>query len=164
MASGSTSTRECGNGLPSPRGRRLTQTVAAVRDAWNQLLIGQKRWSLYPGNPGGIPAAAGYNPSLPHLTWLRRVLPTLAADSRPLECNQQAGDILYVPSGWHHATINVGDTAGIALQVIPPLHSLLTLLGGRKPEPQEVPRGENEGRSSALLALLGVLACGSQEV
>ena len=101
----------------------------------------QKRWSLYPGNPGGIPAAAGYNPSLPHLTWLRRVLPTLAADSRPLECNQQAGDILYVPSGWHHATINVGDTAGIALQVIPPLHSLLTLLGAASQNPKKCQEG-----------------------
>ena len=47
-----------------------------------------------PGNPGGVPPAAGYNPSLPHLTWLRTVYPHLPAEARPLECMQGAGDIV----------------------------------------------------------------------
>ena len=48
------------------------------------------------GNPGGVPPAAGYNPSLSHLTWLRTVYPHLPAEARPLECMQEAGDIVYV--------------------------------------------------------------------
>ena len=80
------------------------------------MLIGEKRWTLYPGNPGGVPPSAGYNPSTPHLRWLESVYPTLSSGAKPLECMQGPGDIVYVPSGWIHATINVGDTAAIALQ------------------------------------------------
>ena len=28
------------------------------QDNWNEVLFGMKRWSLYPGNPGGVPPAA----------------------------------------------------------------------------------------------------------
>eukprot|EP01046_Picozoa_sp_COSAG06_P060526 COSAG06_NODE_12911_length_1313_cov_1.076606_1_plen_311_part_10 len=28
------------------------------QDAWNQLLLGRKRWTVYPGDPGGVPPAA----------------------------------------------------------------------------------------------------------
>lgn len=82
-------------------------------DAWNQVLVGEKRWTVY---PRGVPPSAGYNPSIPHATWLATVLPTLSSDAKPMECMQGPGDIVYVPSGWVHATINVGDTAAIALQ------------------------------------------------
>jgi hypothetical protein len=81
------------------------------QDAWNQLLLGRKRWTVYPGDPGGVPPAASYNPSRPHLRWLRDVYPSLPADARPLECVQRPGDVVYVPSGWYHATVNIGDTA-----------------------------------------------------
>lgn len=27
---------------------------------------------------------------------------------RPLECVQRAGDIMYVPAGWSHSTMNIG--------------------------------------------------------
>ena len=33
------------------------------------------------------------------------------------ECVQRPGDIVYVPSGWIHATVNIGDTAAVAQQV-----------------------------------------------
>ena len=59
----------------------------------------------------------GYNPSEPHLNWLESVYPTLADGDRPLECVQGPGDIVYVPSGWIHATVNIGDTTAIAQRV-----------------------------------------------
>ena len=66
-----------------------------------------KRWTIYPGDPGGVPPSAGYNPTEPHLRWLETVYPTLESDAKPLECLQRPGDIVYVPSGWIHATINM---------------------------------------------------------
>jgi len=87
------------------------------QDAWNQVLLGMKRWTIYPGDPGGVPPSAGYNPTEPHLRWLETVYPTLESDAKPLECLQRPGDIVYVPSGWIHATINIGDTAAIAQRV-----------------------------------------------
>ena len=47
--------------------------------------------------------------------WLAEFYPglqTLPAGShaRPMECIQQAGELLYVPEGWYHATVNLGDT------------------------------------------------------
>ena len=32
---------------------------------------------------------------------------------RCAECVQRPGDIVYVPSGWFHATVNIGDTAAV---------------------------------------------------
>ena len=87
------------------------------QDAWNQVLLGMKRWTIYPGDPGGVPPAAGYNPTQPHLKWLEKVYPSLDDSVKPLECMQMPGDIVYVPSGWIHATVNVGDTAAIAQRV-----------------------------------------------
>ena len=87
----------------------------AHQDAWNQVLFGAKRWTLYPGSPGGVPPEAGYNPTEPHLQWLKDVYPAVKdGANRPLECIQHAGDVIYVPEGWYHATVNLGDTAAIA--------------------------------------------------
>ena len=34
--------------------------------------------------------------------------------SRALECEQSAGDVLFLPRLWGHATINVGEVVGVA--------------------------------------------------
>ena len=34
-----------------------------------------------------------------------------------LQCTQQAGDVLYVPSLWAHATLNIKQSIGIAHEV-----------------------------------------------
>ncbi len=33
-----------------------------------------------------------------------------------LECVQHAGDIIYVPSGWSHSTLNVDECIGHAIE------------------------------------------------
>ena len=88
----------------------------AHQDAWNQVLFGAKRWTLYPGSPGGVPAEADFNPTEPHLQWLHDVYPNVKDQSafKPMECVQRPGDIIYVPEGWYHATVNLGDTGAIA--------------------------------------------------
>ena len=35
---------------------------------------------------------------------------------RPLECVQRRGDVLYLPRGYSHATLNVGETIGLGGQ------------------------------------------------
>merc|ERR1712216_705212 len=34
----------------------------------------------------------------------------------PLECTQRAGQILYLPPAWHHATINLGEVLAVGRQ------------------------------------------------
>jgi hypothetical protein len=35
---------------------------------------------------------------------------------KPLECVQQAGDVFFLPAGWNHMTMNIGETIGIGGQ------------------------------------------------
>lgn len=51
-----------------------------------------------------------------HLSWMEKVYPHVVSNpaTAPLECMQNEGDIMYVPEGWYHATINIGDTHSIA--------------------------------------------------
>jgi len=59
--------------------------------------------------------------------WLRQVCPAIkkgaAAGAEgvqvPLECVQGAGQLIYVPEGWWHATVNLVETIGVARQLIP---------------------------------------------
>jgi hypothetical protein len=45
------------------------------------------------------------------------VLPTLAEVERPLECEAGPGDVFYLPGGWAHLTLNLGETVGIGGQI-----------------------------------------------
>ncbi|KAK3101813.1 hypothetical protein FSP39_006556 [Pinctada imbricata] len=82
-------------------------------DAWNGVIYGQKRWFLYPSShtpPGGV------YPGFTQIEWYDIVYPNLAEDDQPMECIQQAGEILYLPEGTYHGTINLGDTVAIGIQ------------------------------------------------
>ncbi|KAK7102585.1 uncharacterized protein [Littorina saxatilis] len=82
-------------------------------DTWNGVVFGKKRWFLYPMHhtpPGGV--HHGYS----ILDWFELVYPNLTAEQRPLECVQEGGEILYLPEGFYHATLNIGDTIAVALQ------------------------------------------------
>ena len=35
---------------------------------------------------------------------------------RPLECTQEAGDVMYVPWSWGHGTLNLGEVQGMATE------------------------------------------------
>ena len=87
--------------------------------AFNEVLLGAKRWSFYP--PRIFTAVAdefGFDPKRPHVDWLSRVYPKLPTTHRPLECVQRPGDVVFVPKDWFHATANVGDTVAVAQQPI----------------------------------------------
>lgn len=82
--------------------------------SWLSVLVGSKAWFLYP--PGTLQAGDTPDPLHNFSTWLRSVLPTLPADRKPIGCLQSMGEVLYMPAGWVHGTMNVGETIGVGVQ------------------------------------------------
>jgi len=89
--------------------------------AWNAPIIGKKRWIFYPPGvtpPGVFPSPSGDDVCMPisigewFLTFWdahveRRSDPDVR--KRPLECTACPGDVLFVPHGWWHMVMNIGD-------------------------------------------------------
>jgi ankyrin repeat protein len=86
------------------------------KDAWNVVAWGRKHWWMLP------PVLAVYS-AQPPVEWAaepERVFAGLGpggSDLRPLECVQEAGDVLYVPAGWAHAVLNTEVTVGAAVEL-----------------------------------------------
>ncbi|KAK7462073.1 hypothetical protein BaRGS_00038521, partial [Batillaria attramentaria] len=83
----------------------------AHNDGRGAMVFGRKRWFVYPATkspPGGLfPFSV--------MEWYAHIYPKLTEEERPLECVQEAGEIFYIPEGYYHAVINIGDTIGMAL-------------------------------------------------
>ncbi|KAK7462076.1 hypothetical protein BaRGS_00038524, partial [Batillaria attramentaria] len=80
-------------------------------DGRGAMVFGRKRWFVYPATrspPGGLLP-------LSVMEWYAHIYPKLPEEERPLECVQEAGEIFYIPEGYYHAVINIGDTIGMAL-------------------------------------------------
>jgi hypothetical protein len=86
------------------------------------LISGFKHWLLYP--PGHSPPAdlqKHWNPFLPVLDWLEILQEFLSVEVMeynissnisknkivPLLCIQKPGEIVYIPAGWSHLTLNI---------------------------------------------------------
>uniref|UniRef100_A0A5F5PV48 Jumonji domain containing 8 n=1 Tax=Equus caballus TaxID=9796 RepID=A0A5F5PV48_HORSE len=76
---------------------------------FSEVIYGRKRWFLYP--PEKTPE---FHPNKTTLAWLRDTYPTLAPSARPLECTIQAGEVLYFPDRWWHATLNLDTSVFIS--------------------------------------------------
>lgn len=77
--------------------------------AINTLAYGTKEWFLYP------PSAAFYS-TLPAINFASSVIPSgsIMGETAPLRVTQHAGDVLYVPALWGHATLNTAQCIGVA--------------------------------------------------
>ncbi len=85
--------------------------------AWNCVAYGRKRWAL-------LPPSSGYaSPVGSSRAWMAHVRPRLldGGFGELRECVQEAGDLLYVPGGWHHSVLNLMDSVSLAVQVGAPL-------------------------------------------
>ena len=104
-----------GQGLP----------LHAHGDAWNQLLVGKKLWTLY--KPSLMPRG-GANPGLSHKKWLAKFR---SKDWSNIEAHhktgpnwngysvlQEAGDVLYIPEGWLHGAVSIGETVAVGQQML----------------------------------------------
>mmetsp|Transcript_15342 Transcript_15342/g.18669 ORF Transcript_15342/g.18669 Transcript_15342/m.18669 type:complete len:560 (+) Transcript_15342:132-1811(+) len=96
--------------------------------AWNTLLVGMKRWVLFPPHiPKRVAKGRdfiGRNEDDEAIHYFMFILPRLkrhytsgiSTEFGPFECyefNQYAGDTIYIPNGWWHAVINLTHTVGI---------------------------------------------------
>ena len=87
------------------------------RAAWNALLFGRKLWVLTP------PARSSFRRHQMALTsfhdgWLEEVRSRAAGNGTNISarriCVQQEGDVIFVPAGWGHATLNLNESVGVA--------------------------------------------------
>ncbi|XP_027718436.1 jmjC domain-containing protein 8 isoform X1 [Vombatus ursinus] len=76
---------------------------------YSEVIFGRKRWFLYP--PEKTP---DFHPNKTTLAWLRDTYPALPITERPLQCTVQAGEVLYFPDRWWHATLNLDTSVFIS--------------------------------------------------
>ena len=95
--------------------------------AFSAVFYGAKRWMLYPGLPT---AEEGTGADAEHYKWatVGFLDPALNSSRSFVEerlegvreefdidvCTQHAGDLFFVPGGWHHSTLNLAETVGVA--------------------------------------------------
>ena len=78
-------------------------------DAWNALLSGRKRWAFYP--PGATPPGVDIVPRFVSASRTLWTTAPAAADWFARDhpgaqiVTQEAGDVVYIPAGWWHATL-----------------------------------------------------------
>lgn len=78
--------------------------------SWSANICGRKKWLLYPpGQEEFLRDCCGnlaYDVTSPALQD-QQYFPRFSQACRPLEVIQEAGEILFVPSGWHHQVYNL---------------------------------------------------------
>lgn len=84
-------------------------------EAMLAVIAGSKRVFLYP--PSQTPPIH-YPVTMPQVRWLEKVYPLLK-DPVPIETELRGGDVLYIPPGYYHATINCGETVAVSAQLLP---------------------------------------------
>ena len=87
--------------------------------AWNAVIRGAKKWVMYPPGvvpPGVHPSADGADVAAPSsvLEWFRAFYDPAASTTgppaaRPVEGIARAGEVVFVPRGWWHCVLNLGE-------------------------------------------------------
>uniref|UniRef100_A0A8C9G2F9 Jumonji domain-containing protein 4 n=1 Tax=Pavo cristatus TaxID=9049 RepID=A0A8C9G2F9_PAVCR len=84
--------------------------------SWSANICGRKKWLLYP--PGQEDYLKDCHGNLPFDVTApglqdRSVYPRYNQSQPPVEIVQEAGEIVFIPSGWHHQVYNLEDTISI---------------------------------------------------
>ena len=83
-------------------------------ETWIATVYGRKAWFVYaPGDAGSTQRGSPLHDAS---AWFVHTLPTLSEAQRPLHCVQQPGEIVYLPAGWAHLTVNLDETIGAGAQ------------------------------------------------
>uniref|UniRef100_A0A6B2L4Q4 JmjC domain-containing protein n=1 Tax=Arcella intermedia TaxID=1963864 RepID=A0A6B2L4Q4_9EUKA len=85
--------------------------------AWHGLLIGKKKWIMYPPEvvPIGIfPSADGQQVTGPDtmVQWFMDFYKE-KAEVDPIECTLHAGEMMFIPSAWWHSVLNLETSVAI---------------------------------------------------
>ena len=70
-----------------------------------EVLHGRKTWFLHAPET----RAPQFDANATTLVWVSTVLPTLGEDAGIVQCTLHAGDAIYFPSYWRHATLNLDE-------------------------------------------------------
>lgn len=81
--------------------------------AWNAVTHGHKRWALYPPWMQQVPGSFESGRQLNSLKWWTLVYPHLPPQEKPIEFIQNPGDLIFIPSGWWHAVLNLDETVSV---------------------------------------------------
>ena len=88
--------------------------------AWNALICGKKRWTLYLPNviPPGVDEDlidTEYYASPDVMKWFINIYPHITNDinKKPIQVIQEPGDIIFVPSGWWHQVLNLEPSVAV---------------------------------------------------
>lgn len=85
---------------------------------WLALIQGAKLWGMYPPSVYHIPGVKNNNYKKRDYDmedafyWWIYTRPYLKSNL-PIECVQKPGDIVFIPSGWWHAVLNLDDTVSV---------------------------------------------------
>eukprot|EP01134_Creolimax_fragrantissima_P000953 CFRG0953T1 len=111
--------------------------------AWNGVVKGRKKWILYPPSttpPGVFPSADGSEVASP--VSLNEWYSKFYADSKnedikPLECICNEGELMFVPSGWWHAVMNIEDSIAITQNYVSNAN-LVKVMSFLKNKPEQI--------------------------
>lgn len=81
--------------------------------AWNAVTHGHKRWALYPPWMARVPGQHADDRHPNSHKWWSLIYPTLAPQDKPIEFIQGPGDLIFIPSGWWHAVLNLDETLSV---------------------------------------------------
>merc|ERR1711871_1636558 len=84
-------------------------------DAWSQLLVGKKLWTFMPPN---TPVKDGVNLQKSHRRWMDASAAWRqdGESAEVYEVVQNVGDVVYIPEGWQHGVLHLGETVAIGQQ------------------------------------------------
>lgn len=90
--------------------------------SWSANICGRKKWLLYP--PGQEEFLRDTHGNLPYDVTSaelqdRGLFPRSEEACQPLEIIQEAGEIIFVPSGWHHQVYNLVRIAKVRVNHLP---------------------------------------------
>jgi hypothetical protein len=102
--------------------------------AWNAVIFGKKRWILYDPRRWmdnedephlnrrlALARDDAWDTILPTAEWIRQLYPdpwrTNEVRTWGMDCIQHAGTMMFVPKGWMHMVVNIGDTVSVISEV-----------------------------------------------
>ena len=77
---------------------------------FSEVVHGSKHWMLFPPTYQKEEIPYYDDPSYTSYTWMEQIYPTLTLEETEnmYQCTLYAGEMIYFPDSWHHATLNTG--------------------------------------------------------